>query len=166
MSRLESNIKRLIAQRDLLNYSKEYITELNGPIFELGLGNGRTYDHLRTLYPQREIFVFDRHIACHPDCIPDEKYMVLGDIKETLRSILLRSKRKAAMAHSDTGSGNAKATKEFALFLGPILETLVEKGGLILSDQEFTNLKIAKPLGLPKNIDNGRYYTYQIPNTA
>ena len=48
MSRLDSFIARMQAQRDCLNYLKPVIAAVPGPILEVGLGNGRTYDHLRT----------------------------------------------------------------------------------------------------------------------
>ena len=32
----------------------------DGPVIELGLGNGRTYDHLRERLPGRRIIAFDR----------------------------------------------------------------------------------------------------------
>ena len=52
MTRLDSVIRRLTAQRDLLNWAAEEISPA-GLILELGLGNGRTYDHLRTRLPDR-----------------------------------------------------------------------------------------------------------------
>ncbi len=66
MSRLDSFIRRLEAQRACLAVAAEMIGDLEGPVFELGLGNGRTYDHLRELLPGREIFVCERHLAPHP----------------------------------------------------------------------------------------------------
>ena len=88
MSRLDSFIRRVLAQRDCLNAAAAMIDNLPGPILELGLGNGRTYDHLRECLPNREIFVFDRQVAAHPQCIPDEKHMIIGDIRTTLPGIL------------------------------------------------------------------------------
>ena len=67
MSRLDSFIARMKAQRDCLNFLKPEIDRLPGPLFEVGLGNGRTYDHLRTLFPGRDIYVFERKVAAHPD---------------------------------------------------------------------------------------------------
>ena len=55
MSRLDSFIRRVTAQRDCLNRVAEIIEYHEGLILEMGLGNGRTYDHLReliqTVYP-------------------------------------------------------------------------------------------------------------------
>jgi hypothetical protein len=54
MSRLDSFIRRLEAQRACLGYAAAQIRAIAGPVLELGLGNGRTYDHLRELLPERE----------------------------------------------------------------------------------------------------------------
>ncbi len=84
MSRLDSFIRRLEAQRACLEYAVGLVRELPGPVLELGLGNGRTYDHLRQLCPEREIHVFERKVAAHPDCIPEPSRLWLGAIGETL----------------------------------------------------------------------------------
>ena len=84
MSRLDSFIRRLEAQRACLEYAAGQIRDLPGPVLELGLGNGRTYDHLRELLPEREIFVFERAVNAHPDCIPDPAHLILGDVRATL----------------------------------------------------------------------------------
>ena len=47
MSRLDSFIRRLQAQRACLDRAAELVRDLPGPVVEIGLGNGRTYDHLR-----------------------------------------------------------------------------------------------------------------------
>ena len=57
MSRLDSFIARMEAQRDCLNFLQAPVSALSGPILEIGLGNGRTYDHLRQLFPGRDIYV-------------------------------------------------------------------------------------------------------------
>jgi hypothetical protein len=51
MSRLDSFIRRLTAQRDILNSIVDLVGETQGPVLEFGLGNGRTYDHLRERFP-------------------------------------------------------------------------------------------------------------------
>ena len=56
MSRLERFILRLKAQRNCLDAAAALLAGLDGPILELGLGSGRTYDHLRDRFPDREIF--------------------------------------------------------------------------------------------------------------
>ena len=71
MSRLDSFIRRLKAQRACLTHAAQAIGNDEGTVLELGLGNGRTYDHLRECLPERDIFVFEREVRAHPDCIPD-----------------------------------------------------------------------------------------------
>ena len=53
VSRLDSFIRRLQAQRACLEVAIARIADLPGPVLEFGLGNGRTYDHLRELLPTR-----------------------------------------------------------------------------------------------------------------
>ena len=55
MSRLESFIRRLQAQQACLDDDAAQVAQRPGVIFELGLGNGRTYDHLRARLPGRDI---------------------------------------------------------------------------------------------------------------
>ena len=83
MTRLDSVIRRLTAQRDLLDWAAGEI-DPGGLVLELGLGNGRTYDHLRDRLPGREIYVFERSPAAHPSCMPADSYMIVGDIFDTL----------------------------------------------------------------------------------
>ena len=47
MSRLDSVIRRLTSQKLALEWAADIIRHLDGAVLELGLGNGRTYDHLR-----------------------------------------------------------------------------------------------------------------------
>ena len=56
MSRLDSFIRRMQAQRDCLDMLAGLIGAIPGPVIELGLGDGRTYDHLRGIFPGRAIF--------------------------------------------------------------------------------------------------------------
>ena len=59
MSRLESFRRRLTAQIDGINWAIEQTKDTQGDILEMGLGNGRTYDHLRE-NTDRRIWVIDR----------------------------------------------------------------------------------------------------------
>ena len=52
MSRLESAIRRLQSQKVCLEYASELISDLQGVILEIGLGNGRTYDHIKKIFPE------------------------------------------------------------------------------------------------------------------
>ncbi|MBT3703555.1 MAG: hypothetical protein HOE62_20925 [Alphaproteobacteria bacterium] len=160
MSRLDSAIRRLEAQRDCLALAADMIKSVTGPVLELGLGNGRTYDHLRAILPDREIFVFDRQFAAHPDCLPDEAHAFLGDFSDTLPSALDRTGDLAALAHCDTGSGDKAATSAQAATLVDPVNKLVCSGGAIVSDQEFSCPDWIA-VELPQGVVSGRYFIYR-----
>ena len=84
MSRLESFIRRLTAQRDILDQVCAEVAKIEGPVLELGLGNGRTFHHLRERLPGRRIVAFDRALAAHSSSIPEAENLVLGEIRERL----------------------------------------------------------------------------------
>ena len=88
MSRLDSAIRRLQAQRACLDHVCRLIagpdSPVAGPVLEVGLGNGRTYDHLRQSLPGRPIYAFDRQVAAHPDCVPEAPFLLLGDFRDSL----------------------------------------------------------------------------------
>ena len=161
MSRLDSAIRRLQAQRTCLDAAAEAVADLPGPVLEFGLGNGRTFDHLRELLPDREIFVFDRRVAAHPDCIPDAEHMILGDVRETIPIAAERLPGPAALAHCDIGSGDADANRALAATLGPALDVLLGAGAVIVADQEM-DVPRWRPLALPHGVKPGRYFMYRV----
>lgn len=165
MSRLDSFIRRVSAQRDGLNWAVPIVSSVGGAVLELGLGNGRTYDHLRQLFPDRDIYVFDRHVAAHPDCIPDDDHMIIGDIFETLPKALEIIGQTAAFIHSDIGSGDAGSNAHIAAFLGQTIPLLTTPGALVLSDQDMGLTGWERPT-LPDTIPPGRYFTYRKPFDA
>ncbi|NRP21676.1 hypothetical protein LPJGGPFB_04935 [Ensifer adhaerens] len=59
--RPEKLLFRLEAQRICLEWAFREIAGRPGIVFEMGLGHGRTYDHLRIHLPEREIYVLDRY---------------------------------------------------------------------------------------------------------
>jgi S-adenosyl-L-methionine methyltransferase len=122
MSRLDSFIRRLEAQRACLEHAAGQIRDLPGPVLELGLGNGRTFDHLCELLPAREIFVFEREVRAHPDCIPDPAHLILGDVRETLPRALFPVPAPDQVGLSLTGNGHTcrvEAARRRGLADGP-----------------------------------------------
>ncbi len=160
MSRLDSFIRRLQAQRACLDEAARLVKDLPGHVLELGLGNGRTYDHLRVICPGRAIYVFDRQVAAHPDCIPPRDHLFLGDFAETLPEALTRLGRTAALVHVDCGSGDEAASRALAQSLAPSLLALIEPEGVLLSDQRIENIGFAD-LPLPATVEPGRYHMYR-----
>lgn len=161
MSRLDSAIRRLEAQRAAINYAARLIQEKSGPVLELGLGNGRTYDHLRSQLPHRDIYAFDRQVAAHPDCIPAAPYLLLGDFNDTLKQARSILPRPAVLAHCDIGTGDEAASQAGAAAIAPLLRPLLASGAVIISDQPMI-LSEASPLPLPAGILSGRIFLWQV----
>lgn len=150
----------MTAQRDCLDAAAALIGDTPGIVLELGLGNGRTYDHLRERLPGREIFVFDRQIGAHPDCIPDADHFFLGDIEAQLPLARARLGRSAALIHSDVGTGDKSRNARLVAVLAPLLADMLLPSGVVIADQE-----MAQPgwqvLPLPPGVPSGRYFLYR-----
>jgi S-adenosyl-L-methionine methyltransferase len=161
MSRLDSFIARMQAQRDGLNFLKPLIDGIAGPILEVGLGNGRTYDHLRDLFPARDIYVFERKVAAHPDCIPPDDRLFLGDADQTIAAAARKLGATAALIHTDLGTGDHAANVAMGKWLGPALDTLAASGGYVLANQPLAVPRWQlqpEPPGVPKD----RYFLYRV----
>jgi hypothetical protein len=157
MSRLDSFIRRLQAQRACLTEAVEQIRGLDGFVLELGLGNGRTFDHLREICSDREIYVFDRQVNAHPDCIPAEDHLFLGEITATLPQALAKLGPHAALVHTDVGTGDQESNTRLAATLAPMIRGILRPGGIVISDQALTTAGLA-PLALPEGVKPGRYF--------
>jgi hypothetical protein len=162
MSRLDSFIARMQAQRDCLNFLRTAVDAMPGPILEVGLGNGRTYDHLRECFRGREIFVFERQVNAHAASMPDADHLITGDIGETLPRAVLRFRGRVAFVHSDLGSGDETRDRAMAARIAPLVAEAVAPMGLVASDQV---LVIAgwQTLPPPPGIAESRYFLYRKP---
>jgi S-adenosyl-L-methionine methyltransferase len=160
MSRLDSFIRRLEAQRACLNRAAELIGGLEGVVLELGLGNGRTYDHLRSLFPDRDIYVCERRVAAHPDSVPPPERLILGDMRDTLPAAQARFGGHVVLAHFDVGTGDAAANRALAAELAPKIVPLLRGGGVLVSDPAVASPLLAA-LPLPDGIAAGRYHLYR-----
>jgi hypothetical protein len=160
LSRLDSFIRRLEAQRAGLDWAVAAVASIPGPVLELGLGNGRTFDHLRARLPGRAIYAFDRALAAHPGCVPDRDFLLLGELAATLPEFARRGLAPVALAHADLGSGDVAATAAQARWLGPALAPLLASGGLVLSDQPLAAAGLMAET-LPAAVPEGRYFAYR-----
>jgi len=160
VSRLDSFIRRLEAQRTCLNRAAELVRGLDGVVLELGLGNGRTYDHLRELFSERDIYVCERQVAAHPDCIPPADRLLLGDLRETLPGARAWLEARVALAHLDAGTGDAAANRALAAELLPLVLPLLRIDGVLASDPVMDCPELA-PLPLPDGVPEGRYHLYR-----
>lgn len=157
MSRLDSFIRRLEAQRACLDHAVGLIAAVPGNVLEFGLGNGRTYDHLRDRLPARDIYVFDRQVAAHPDCIPPAERLFLGDFRDTLPKAIQQLGQATALANLDIGSGDEAASQALARAMTPLVLKLLRPGGILISDQPIGDAAL-EPLALPDGIRPGRYF--------
>jgi len=158
MSRLDSMLRRFTAQRDGLNWSADHIAALEGDILDMGLGNGRTYDHLRELFPNRRVWVIDRVLKCHPSCVPPAEDFLQGEAEPMLEK-LAASGHKIALAHYDFGFGVKEKDVVEAARLSPLIARVMQPNGLIISGQPLVGLTpIAGPQGIPKD----RYHFYHL----
>ena len=157
MSRLDSMLRRLTAQRDGLNWAAEQISELGGDVLDMGLGNGRTYDHLREILPDRRIWVMDRVLQCHPDSTPPAQDFLQGEAEPMLEK-LAQSGQKIAMAHYDFGRGIKHEDVAEAARLSPLIARVMLPGGLLISGQPLVGFQQVQG---PETIAPDRYLFYR-----
>ncbi len=133
MSRLDVFIDRMVSQRASLDFAIAETAGMTGPVFELGLGNGRTYHHMRENIAGRDIYVFERAVASHPDSTPDAAFLLLGEVDDTLPQALQRFGPTASLIHADLGGHNLAKNDAFARRISPAIEPLLAPGGLMVS---------------------------------
>jgi S-adenosyl-L-methionine methyltransferase len=160
VSRLDSFIRRLEAQRACLDQAARLIAELDGDVLELGLGNGRTYDHLRQLFPDRKIYVCERWVAAHPDCVPPAELLLLGDMRDTLQKARELLVGRVALAHLDPATGNVAASRALAAEVAPLIVPLLRPGGVLVSEPAIAWRGLS-PMALPRGLAPGRYNLYR-----
>lgn len=157
MSRLDSMLRRLTAQRDGLNWAVADVADLMGDALDLGLGNGRTYDHLRELLPDRRIWVIDRVLQCHPNSKPPDQDFLMGEA-EPMLDRLASLTEGIALAHYDFGFGIKEKDVAEAARLSPLVAKVMIKGGLIVSGQPLTGFT---QIAGPETIAPDRYLFYR-----
>jgi hypothetical protein len=165
-SALERFAARLIAQRAYIAEAARRIAGLPGPVLEIGLGKGRTFDHLRRLLPGRAIYCFDREHHAPPEESPEAEFLVIGEIQTTLPALAARLGAKAALAHCDIGTRKPARDMEFARYLAATLPGVMAPGGIVLGDRPMESKHLA-PLpapdyARPDGIAVWPYYLYRV----
>jgi hypothetical protein len=161
-TRLERLLFRLEAQHRSLNWAFSEIRNRSGVVLELGLGHGRTYDHLRRHLSDRDIFVFDREIDCFPDCTPDAAHLVLGEFSTTLPEAQRRFAGKVVLVNSDVGTYDEDYNLEVADVVSRNLPAVLAPGAVVLSDLPLI-LPRTRQLPLPEAVRSERYFIYRSP---
>lgn len=160
MSRLDSFIRRLEAQRRILDWGAAAIAGREGLVLELGLGNGRTYDHLREILPGRAIYAFDRAASANPRSLPPEGRLVLGEMRETLPDFAGRHGRTAALIHVDATTGVPERDRVELAWLPAEVAALAADDALVLSGWALEH-EALRAVGLPDGVPEGRYFAYR-----
>lgn len=160
MSRLDSFIRRLEAQRAVLNWAAGAIRGRDGLVLELGLGNGRTYDHLRELLPDREIHVFERDPQPNPRSMPPARFLVVGDMAQTLPAFAQRHGAAAVLIHVDVTTGAPERDAVAFAWLPAHTAALAMAGAIVLSGWALHHPELA-PVALPDEVPEGRYFAYR-----
>lgn len=160
MSRLDLFIDRMVSQRACLDFAIDQTADMPGPVFELGLGNGRTYHHMRERITGRDLYVFERAVASHPDSTPPEDLTILGDVTETLPQTLERMGATASLIHADLGGHNRAKNDIFARLISPLVEPLLAPGGLMVSSDRMY-FETLTELPLPPDAVEERCFIYQ-----
>ena len=157
MSRLESFRRRLTAQIDGINWAIEQSKDIKGDILEMGLGNGRTYDHLRE-NTDRRIWVIDRILQCHPSCVPPEADFLKGEADAMLERLATEG-AQIAFAHYDFGFGVKEKDVEEGGRLSPRIKAVMVPGGMIVSQQPMVGFTRIQG---PETIIGDRYHFYRV----
>mgnify|MGYP000008756045 CR=1 FL=1 len=159
-TRLDLFIDRMVSQRACLDHGIRETASLSGPVFELGLGNGRTYHHMKHNITGRDLFVFERAVASHPDSTPPEDLTILGDVRETLPAALERFGATASLIHADLGGHNREKNDAFARLISPLVEPLLAVGGLMVSSDRMY-FDALREMPLPPKAVQGRCFIYR-----
>ncbi len=157
MSRLDSMLRRLTAQRDGLNWAAGQVADVTGDVVDFGLGNGRTYDHLREVLPNRRIWVIDRVLQSHPSCVPPAEDFLEGEAEPMLQR-LIAMKARIALAHYDFGMGIKEDDVAEAARLSPLIAQVMVPGGMLVSGQPLVGFD---QITGPDTIAPDRYLFYR-----
>jgi hypothetical protein len=162
MTRLDLFIARMVSQRACIDHAVALTADMRGPVFELGLGNGRTFDHIRAHVKDRDIFVFERAVASNPASTPEPEQLVLGDVFETLPAMRAKLGAIVSFAHADLGGHNLKKNDAFARAISPLVEAVMAPGGVMVSSDRMYFQSMTE-LPLPEGALPGRAFIYQNP---
>ena len=157
MSRLDSFLRRLLAQRDGIDWAAAAVASVAGDALDIGLGYGRTYDHLRARLPGRRVWVIERVVDCHPDCRPPEADLLLGEAGPMLARMAAMGVR-LALAHYDLGFGDKARDVAEAAALAPRVVPLMAPGGIVVSAQPLPGLAAVPG---PASVPPERYLFYR-----
>ena len=119
-----------------------------------GLGSGRTYDHLREIFPDRRIIVFESVTKDMPLQRVATDDLLIGDIR---RTTLPLQDGCAALIHSDIETGVPERDADLAAWLPELVARLLVPGGYAASSSKLLDPRLS-PCPLPRGIHEDRYH--------
>lgn len=158
MSRLDSFINRMCAQRDILNHLRDgNMLPDEGIILEFGLGNGRTYSHMRECFPGRRIVTFDRQLAAHSSTTPEPEDYFEGEVEQTGKLFI---GAEAALAHADIGTGHRDRDAVTLAWLPQMMVDVLATGGIAICGLPIDHPRL-QPLPRLPTVAEDRYFYYR-----
>lgn len=159
-SRLEKTQRRLTAQIACLEFAFGAISGRPGVVAELGLGLGRTYDHLRWHLPDRDIFVFDRMNKAFADCQPPANRLLLGEVERTYPEFARSHAGRIVLANCDLGSTDREGNLEVIRLVERLVPSSLAPGAILMADLPIEPAG-CEALPLPAGAADGSYYLFR-----
>ncbi len=163
MSRLDDLVRRMQTQRAVLNFAIAKIKSENidGSIVELGLGSGRTFDHLRENFPGRTLFTFDWEMEATKDCYPEKSQFIKGEIQKTFPKFAMGKNSSCCFMHIDIGTRDRQRDKDLYASLTDSVVAILCDRGLLVSDREFFHSGL-EPLDTSSmHVEGWAYFLYR-----
>ncbi len=165
-SALERLAARLLAQRAHIQAAAALIENVPGLVFEIGLGKGRTYSHLRALFPDREIYCFDRELHAPPQERPPRNRLILGEFRRSLTAAAARLGTPIAFAHCDIGTRRPDRDRALARYLAATLPRFMTPNGIVAGDRPMASRQLrllpSPAVERPRDIPLWPYYLYRV----
>jgi trans-aconitate methyltransferase len=156
---LERTLYRLRAQYATLGAAISAVAARRGLVWEIGLGKGRSYDHLRRVLPEAPVFGLDRQRVSVPDCTPPDDRLVIGELAATLPRLATAHAGQVVLAHIDLGTDPPdEATRAV---LERWLPVALAPGGVVAAGTPLA-LAGAQSLAVPEAAKAGGYALYLI----
>jgi hypothetical protein len=160
---LERSLYRLRAQYATLGAALGRMAGGAPVVWEIGLGKGRSYDHLRRALPGASIFAFDRAMLSVPDCTPPDDRLVIGELATTLPAMAAEHRGRVALAHIDLGDD--PPGDETCAALERWLPVAMAPHGLVAAGMVL-DLQGACRLPLPEAAEKGGYALLRVHGTG
>lgn len=159
MNRLDALILRMTAQRAALDWATAAVAERAGDALEVGLGNGRSYDHMRERMPERRIWVIERKLQPHPSCMPPEADLMLGDAADGLEKL---AGANLVLINYDLGAMDPLAEDPRATRFTPLMRAaLAPEGAFIVATQRLPAEPGLRAAEVSAEIGQNRVFVYE-----